>query len=559
MKPLADLTFYNVDYGRMETAWSLNSVLYNGLSSLPVNLATKTILEGGLKSPSEKRLALAVMLFENLQGALTSGRSPKTIKGTYQVLRSFYAWADDNGRDMTEHTIEKTFLDWTDWMFDRCRGNRSAHENAFSRAAKIAPIIDAVLGRERRIMSFSRLRKMRATKNWGKSSDKINIEALFKMGAALTDICESLSKETIYGSLPAILTFRTGETIKHWSMLVSDDKLKENGHKYGKSLEKREAWIEEKSWRTRFPLMNLRIEAEILIFVAQTQANLSQVLPILNGKFSYQSYSGGYHCKRVYKDRREGEVEFDIYSEYRTHFEAYLSWRNAMYPEDGLLFPLKSHFQRNVTNSPNFSATRKILGTLNVPYITPRDLRLSKINWLLRETRDPEITAEMGQHEEATLLRTYEQPHHQAAASELSRYHQRTDPAFTPPGPGVCIEPTPLNVFDAAKGTPKADCVNPAGCLYCQHHRDIADLDHVWSLVTYRYLKSLELATHRPTRSAREKHPAQLTVEVLTGKLEEFKRTPEFALWVDESLIRVEEGNYHPKWDGFIKLMEIRK
>ncbi|PYD04884.1 hypothetical protein DND90_12995 [Pseudomonas syringae pv. maculicola] len=279
---------------------------------------------------------------------------------------------------MTADTIEKNFLDWTDWMFERCRGNSSAQETAFGRASRIAPIIDAVLDRERRIMSFSRLRKMRAAKSWGKSSDKINIEALFKMGAALTDLCDSLSEDTIYGSLPAILNFRTGETIEHWSMLVSEDKVKKNCRKYGASLEKREAWIAEKSWRTRFPLMNLRIEAEILIFIAQTQANLSQVLPMLNGKFSYQSHSGGYHCKRVYKDRREGEVEFNIYSEYRTHFEAYLKWRNTMYPEDGLLFPLKSHFQRAVTNSPRFSATRKILEKLQVPYITPRDLRLAK-------------------------------------------------------------------------------------------------------------------------------------------------------------------------------------
>lgn len=559
MKPLADLTFYNVDYGRMETPWSLNSVLYHGLSSLPINVATEIILEGGLKPPSEQRLALAVTLFENMQGSLTSGRSPTTVKGSYQVLRSFYAWADDSYRDMTTHTIEKNFLDWTDWMFDKCRGNRSAQENAFSRATRIGSVIDAVLDRDRRIMSFSRLRKMRVKKSWGKSSDKVDIEGLFKMGAALTDLCESLSEETIYGSLPAILNFRTGETIEHWSKLISEDKLKGNWHKFGASLKKREAWIADKSWRTRFPLMNLRIEAEILIFVAQTQANLSQVLPMLNGKFSYQSHSGGYHCKRIYKDRREGEVEFNIYSEYRTHFEAYLKWRNAIYPEDGLLFPLKSHFQRTVTNSPNFNATRKILEKLQVPYITPRNLRLAKINWLLRKTRDPEITAEMGQHEEATLLRTYEQPHHQAAASELSRFHQRHDPAFAPPGPGVCIEPTPSNVLDAAKGTPKADCVNPAGCLHCQHQRDIADLDHVWSLVTYRYLKSLELAAHRPTRSAREKHPAQLTMDVLTGKLDKFKGTPEFVSWVDESLIRIEEGNYHPKWDGFVKLMEIRK
>jgi len=304
--------------------------------------------------------------------------------------------------------------------------------------------------------------------------------------------------------------------------------------------------------------MNLRIEAEMLIFIAQTQMNVSQVISLPNGRFSYQSFSSGYHVEGIYKERREGEVEFDIYSEYRPHFEKYLEWRNELYSTDGLLFPLASHFGRAPTNSPNFSAVRKTLKKLEIRYITPQHLRLSKINWLLRKTRDPSITAEMGQHEEAMLLRVYDQPNHQAALAEITRYHQQTDPAFAPPGPGVCIQANPIATKGIPKEAPVPDCANPSGCLFCQHQRDIAEFDHVWSLISYRYLKSLELASQPPNEITRHKHPAHLTIEAVSAKIEAFMLAPEFEPWVQESSLRIEEGKYHPKWDGFIRLMELR-
>jgi hypothetical protein len=554
MTQYIDLTFGGVDYGRFETPWSLNSLLYKGLSDLPINIATKVISDGGLLPPTQRRIELAVLLFENLRGALTAGKSSRTVKGIYQVVRSFYAWADERDYDISAQTVERCFLDWTEWMFDQTRGDDNAHGNAFSRATRVGTVLDEILNRERRIMSFSRLRKKRLSNNWARSGDKLNLQNIFILGPVLTDLCSSLSAETIKGGLPALLNFRTGKTIKHWCRLARPETLRTNEN----LLKKRQAYIAEISWRTRHPLMNVRIEAEILIFISQTQANLTSALTLANGKFSYESYSGGYQCKRIYKSRRRGEVEFNIYSEYRPHFEAYLAWRNEFYPNEGLLFPLVSHRGRPTANCPSFHAVRKVLAELEIPYTTPRELRLAKINWLLRRTRDPAITAEMAQHEESTLLRTYEQPNHQAAVSELTRYHQLSDPAFTPPGPGVCVEPEPIAIVDIAKNSPKPDCINPAGCLYCKHQRDIATLDHVWSLTTYRYLKSLELASHRPTESARDKHPAHLTIELITEKLNLFRSNPEFSPWVEESLIKLQEGNYHPKWDGFVKLNEMR-
>jgi len=49
------------------------------------------------------------------------------------------------------------------------------------------------------------------------------------------------------------------------------------------------------------------------------------------------------------------------------------------------------------------------------------------------------------------------------------------------------------------------------------------------------------------------------TMERVTAKLKYFKESSEVrALWVSEALARIEEGDYHPRWDGFIQLMEAR-
>jgi hypothetical protein len=45
----------------------------------------------------------------------------------------------------------------------------------------------------------------------------------------------------------------------------------------------------------------------------------------------------------------------------------------------------------------------------------------------------------------------------------------------------------------------------------------------------------------------------------VTAKLKYFKESSEVrAQWVIEAFARIEEGDYHPRWDGFIQLMEER-
>ncbi|EKT4532885.1 hypothetical protein QEM33_005562 [Pseudomonas putida] len=559
-KELPDLTLTGIEYGSRVTHWSFNSLYYPGLTSIPINKVESVLAGNNLPSTTEARISLCIRLYETLQGRVTAGNSPGTIMAIFQTTRSFFKWADLHSKTLDLPNIEQAFLDWCDWNFDATRTKPTAAQTAFSNAARVGALIDEALDRTSTIISLSRLRKKKKPKEWGRESDKIDFSKLFIMGEALIDICESLSIDAVQGPLPIEISYRCGKTTTHWCGLIPTDKLKWNGllGENKKPLPRRERRINDVSWNSRHSIMNLRLEAEILIFIAQTQINLTQALELKASKVKYQSNTTGYKVTNLHKARRGGEVSFDIYSEYRPHFDRYLKWRDQLFPDDELLFPLKSHTTKTPGTCPVFRAVRNVLSELDISYVNPRTLRLSKVNWLLRKTRDPALTAEMAQHTETTLLQSYERPNHQAALSELTRYHQAQEAALVPPGPGMCVIREPLHIDTILKGAPKPDCANPAGCLFCVHQRDIAELDHVWSLFSYRYLKSVELATHRPTATESDIHPAKIVVDAVTAKIAAFSNIDAFKAWTIESAIRIEEGKFHPKWDGFIKLMELR-
>lgn len=63
----------------------------------------------------------------------------------------------------------------------------------------------------------------------------------------------------------------------------------------------------------------------------------------------------------------------------------------------------------------------------------------------------------------------------------------------------------------------------------------------------------------RPSNKSENDNPALLTIDRLTEKLKNFELSSAVrALWVSEAINRVEEGTFHPKWDGFIRLIEVR-
>ena len=86
---------------------------------------------------------------------------------------------------------------------------------------------------------------------------------------------------------------------------------------------KRAAWEDEKSYRTRYPLINLRIQAEMFMLMGQPAVNLAQAHQLRMDQWRYKASTDGYEI-RTYKHRRWGPVVFNIYSEYREVVHRYL-------------------------------------------------------------------------------------------------------------------------------------------------------------------------------------------------------------------------------------------
>lgn len=566
-----NLTFPDVRYGRLAVPWDLEPLLYKGGTCANAREAVRQLREGKLGPLLSERIPLVSKLHDSLSGTLAAGGSRFTAKSSINNLRSFFRWADDTGHVLTLATIEQTFLQWTDHLFHRQLGGEVKKSTIHRTIADVGKRLDEATDRETSLLRQYRLIDSRRDRRvLGTQADKQNIEATFSFGNALHDISEALTVEAICGKLPVNINIRTGPSLEEWSGLISPSKLKifdyiaKRPASADRVLKARVNWELDVSYKTRAPLINLRIECALLTFIAQTGMNLTQAYRLRTGNFSYRSHADGYLVHRVYKGRRNGEVEFEIFSEYRAVFERYLAWRSSLLPmlgaENDLLFPLSSPQGRSIDVPPNFNAVRKRCRILGIRYISPRELRKTRVNWLLRKTKDPAITAEMAQHGQRVLLSSYEQPHHQAAIVEIARFHSKHDPAMLPPGPGLCINArAPELILDAPTEAAAPDCISPAGCLFCTHHRDIDSADHVWSLASYRYFKSIELATYRPAFKEAIPNPSLASIERLTAKIKEIEESsPLRQQWAIEAHARIEEGFFHPKWDGFIQLMEIR-
>lgn len=566
---LPDLTFSMVGYGAQETPFDLRCLLYKGSGRLSRNEVYAAIDAGQLGAPILERLELVTRLHDVLESKLAGGGSKETANSRFSYLRAFFGWADEKGKSLNLETAESAYRLWTDDLKHRVDIGKDITEvTAYSGANAVSGILSESLGRRKALITTTRLRSPKARKHaLSVKADKQNLEDTFAFGHVMLDICDGLCLETVWGPLPVRIALRNGQTLVNWSGLPKpggrisskqDPMLRLREARISEIT--RKAWEEDRTFRTRSPLINLRIEAEMMGFVSQTGMNIGDVHQLRLSQYSYESYNNGYRV-REYKSRRQGAVLFEIFADYKEIFERYIKWRESIFSNNAsvYLFPLIRK-SRHVATRPPFTSVAKVCSTLGLKLIGPQALRNTRVNWLLRRSRDPDLTAEMSQHFTETLINVYERPSLQVAITEVTRFWELCDPNLAPPGPGVCVGSGPLAVPDMPDLSTKPDCMTPAGCLWCQHQRDIDSLDHVWSLCSYRFLKTLELGRYRPPvpgKTPLPDHPARLAEERITAKLHFFRHSSEVrAQWVEEGLARIEEGSYHPDW---VRLIDIEQ
>src|SRR5690606_35572070 len=112
----------------------------------------------------------------------------------------------------------------------------------------------------------------------------------------------------------------------------------------------------------------------------------------------------------------------------------------------------------------------KRIGLSHVPAST---FRRTRQNWLARKMGDPEMAAEMGQHDLKTYARYYSRPHHQTAAVEFSRYFKNLDASRASVMDGTCGGNEPRLITSAPQRLGVPDCINPASCFFCENYKGI--------------------------------------------------------------------------------------
>lgn len=559
------LTFPDIPVGPRETPPDLTRLLYKGGAGARADRAARAIRAGELGALRDERLELVHSIHEVITGKLAGGGSPTSARNQIDDSVAFFAWADEAGAALTRAEIQTTYVRWADYLFHRCKVAKAISERtAYTSALRVGQLLDGALERQKPILHLTRLTRPRQRKTpFGVEAEKQSLHETFAFGHLLQAVCDGLTLDAIWG-LRIEVPLQDGNCISLWT-----------GGSVPRSTGMREAWqirgAERRrkeyesdrslSHRGRRAVVNTRILSELLMFIGQTGMNLAQAHKLKLRHFSYSSDIDGYKV-RDYKHRRGGEVLFEIFSEYRSHFERYLEWRRALFPKSSDLFPVirdGSHESR----APHFDLLIALCKQAGVPWVPPSKLRGTRVNWLLRRSGDPELTAETAQHHKKVLLDVYERPSLQRTIGEVTRFWQVNDPMLGVAEPSKAVAPGSCDgrphTSPAKPGlAPSPDCVRPSGCLWCEHHRDIDTQDYVWSLACFRHLKVLEVSKHFfPAASVNIFHPAQFAIDRLSEKLGWFRNSNALRRsWAEEALARVDEGRYHGDWARLIEDME---
>ncbi|MEK2401021.1 hypothetical protein WOC18_22050 [Vibrio parahaemolyticus] len=531
---------------------------------------------GEIGPPQMERLELILAIKELLETKLETGSSISTIESSLSTLQLFFDFFKDK-EYITLKNLESAYLEYCEGLFIRSNKINSTlkKSTAYGYATKLSSIFGELLEIPVSIELINRTRlpyTKKSKKAVSRKSDKQNLEDISRMGCFLVDIVSGITIEKIYGKLPFTINARNikdeNEEItltlnslcsKKTNLLnMPFESLTPRERDTVKTIMKTRSEVRSIEGTKRHYFVSLRVQAEFLIFIAQTGMNVSQAKALKRNQFKYRPLGESWEVK-TFKNRRAGEVSFKIYKSYKPFIKKYLKFIDHFFPESDLLFPWHdTGGQLSKGRAFSYLSLRKLLNKYNIPWISPQCLRETRVNWCLRRSSsDVKLTSEMHQHFMETLRNNYERPSQHRSMVELTKFWNKNDPIkkgeikaslITSQCNGV-----PISTHDKPASIVTPNCINQSGCLWCENFRDIDSFDYIWSLFSFRYLKTIEASGV----NIKETIPSDLVIAKLTEKIDWFKKSnDERNKWVEEAEIRIEEGDFHPHWLGLIEFLE---
>lgn len=544
-----EFQFSGIDYNDRQIPLTLTPLLYCGGAGCDMREFWGKMRRREFGSPSVHRFSLVVLLFRILSNIVSMGGSLTTLRSRVDRLRSFYAFADSRHLEITRKNVVGIYVSWVRELYRVCvaAGEKEVTSGDYGAASGLATLLGEAtsLGRD----SFVKPSKLRApkktTRALGAKVDRQDIEQARSFAENLIDIMRCLSSEACHSVLPVQIKFRNGIETGHYAALNQHAaKMPSTAHQ-----------LSDTSTSVRYPLYNLRVEAEMMIFISQTSMNLGEAAKIKMQNFKYKA-AGAFTEVWGYKGRKKGEVLFTIYNEYKPYFINYLKFRSCigLDKETVYLFGKICQPGHVLSTNPNPRSLIGFLKRIGLSHVPASTFRRTRQNWLARKMGDPEMAAEMGQHDLKTYARYYSRPHHQTAAVEFSRYFKNLDASRASVMDGTCGGNEPRLITSAPQRLGVPDCINPASCFFCENYKGIRAYDYIWSILTFAKLKRYEqLCNKCPTAE-----PSDLIARINEIQEQFSGQGAACAAWSDKAEKQVALGHHHPRWAGFFDILQVR-
>lgn len=582
MANLPGLRVYSPHEELREQHFNLQRWLYDAIPKKASNRKDfeDRLADGLYGEPRMERLALIEAIKGVLEDRLAQGGQKTSAYGAIDVLNLFFTFVNSGASHdalLTLDTAELHYLEWAEYLFRRAE-NKSI-KYSMNSASNLLGVVGAILssalekpeGTERFLYQRTRVAGRRKG-TWGgrnapsKKTDKQNLDTAFLYGEWLYRIASSVDKEAIYGPLPyridvdseflpmTSIELRFGRPAKKEYTANAIRRLKSTSREPGDQFNPIPFGSELLRNRRAFVNFMILVHAQIFISACETP-NPGVVYKLVDQKRKYVN-NGDRVILKGFKHRKGGEYYCEFDKRYKADFERYLAFKKHFFPDSDLVFPVfgKDGSVKSISSNMYQLIKQQLEGS-SVDFFPPRVMRNTYSNWRTRRSGDGESASEALNHSERTRRQHYEAPNQQKAMTEVTRFWAEED--FLGEKKRSLLasdcDGKPLPVEDIPNNVVQPNCVNPSGCLWCKHHRDIDSFDYVWSLVSFRKLKILEVLISR-TKSTES--PADQAVERIDQKVKWFRERKESRDWVSESEIRMEEGDYHPNFIEIIEIME---
>jgi hypothetical protein len=260
------------------TAWDMRVFLCRGLSSTRKQCALYLINDiAKILDYRPTRLPLVLALREAVDDRFDTTRSHRTVITNFGALKQFFVYCDNHDLDPTTSNVAEAFRNWVEHE-RKPDGHKEANEiSVYSRINRAASLLADACGLDRLLLTLpARLEKPKRSKiALGTEADKQHIQRAFSFGICVASIIECLSHSAILGQLPIPLTLGTSR-ISLFSGYVRDSIIERQQlqslckPRTGETDAKRAALFARGTLKQRYSLVNLRMEAELLLFISQT-------------------------------------------------------------------------------------------------------------------------------------------------------------------------------------------------------------------------------------------------------------------------------------------------